>query len=217
MEREQPRTLLRAVPGHWFPRWLGYSRLSEIMTGSSTWPTFMAIVMLDHMSMGLEKRRRNAPNLPENAAFAVPSVDLVSHTGATEKTILQRAVPELLERGLLAHYQPGRGGKGAYQWPQFGVSHERLIEVFVAAASCLRIMHGGYADLGVQLIADEGLQIYGRTNPETGWPMQPGVIIAPWAKLLSGPKPETDRVDLDNLRRICRRHRPDTVSSQSCD
>lgn len=213
MEQRKREKPLRVVSAHSYPRWLGYSRLAEVMDGAATWPVLQALVMLDHQTMGLVKRRRDIDGLPTGFGFAVPTADIAAHTGITEKTILQRAVPELLERGLLAHYEVGRGGRAGYRWPQFALNPDTLIEVFISVASRLRIMHGGYADVGVDLIADEGLQIYGRSD-ERGWPMPPGVVIVPFMRLMTGPKPAEERIDLGDLERICARVRQDTVSSQ---
>ncbi|MFW6156887.1 MAG: hypothetical protein ACOC7J_06185 [Armatimonadota bacterium] len=133
------------------PRWLRWSGLSQVI-GPTAWALYMALIMVDHQTMGLPRRRHGRKGM----AFEVGYDALERLTGYQERAIANR-VQELRAKALLDHYWEGRSG----YMSRFRVCRAFLRELYRYVGPILEPEHQGIRGVALRENLDGGLIIYG--------------------------------------------------------
>jgi len=163
-----PHPSLYGPPARQFdamPRWLRWSGLSQVI-GSTPWAIYQALVMVDHQTMGLPRRRHGRDGL----AFEVRQEALERLTGFEVRAIRNRTA-ELRAKWLLSDYVCGAAGHPS----RYQVCRALLVELYRYVGPILEPEHQGIRGVSMRQNLEGGLVIYGHHEQRP--------LIAQWEQL----------------------------------
>lgn len=149
-----PHPTLYGPPARQFdamPRWLRWSGLSQVV-GSTAWAIYQALVMVDHQTMGLPRRRHGRDGM----AFEVPQEALARLTGFGER-VIRIQTQELRTVGLLSGYARGIAGQPS----RYEVCRSVLPPLYRYVGPILTPEYQGVRGVALRENLSGGLVIYG--------------------------------------------------------